>query len=68
MNMPTILSSRRLFAKDAPLANSGDGRWLPARYEPLYTLRNRLRATWLVCTGRADAIVWDHRQAREALK
>jgi hypothetical protein len=35
-----------------------DGRWVPARSHGYPTLRYRLRATWLVFTGQADALVW----------
>ncbi len=32
--------------------------WVPARCHRTYTLAQRIRATWLVFTGRADALVW----------
>ena len=35
-----------------------DGRWVPARPIAFQSLRERIRATWLVWTGRADALVW----------
>lgn len=35
-----------------------NGRYVPARAEPLYSVTQRWRATWLVFTGRADALVW----------
>lgn len=35
-----------------------DGRWVPARALGFQSLRYRLRATWLVFTGRADALTW----------
>ena len=38
---------------------SVDGRtWHPARPRSCGGLRLRLRATWLVLTGRADAVTW----------
>lgn len=35
-----------------------DGRWVPARALGFASLRQRVRAAWLVFTGRADALVW----------
>lgn len=32
--------------------------WVPARPLPGYFWRERFRATWLVWTGRADALIW----------
>ena len=34
------------------------GKWIPARPEGFYSLRYRIKAAWLVFTGKADAIVW----------
>ncbi len=34
------------------------GRWVPVRPEGFGSIWYRLRATWLVFTGRADALVW----------
>lgn len=33
------------------------GRWIPCRPVPA-PWRRRLKAAWLVLTGRADAVVW----------
>lgn len=41
-----------------PAAGLPDGRWVPARPIGFQSIRQRLRATWLVWTGRADALVW----------
>ena len=35
-----------------------DGRWVPARPYGGHWRWSRLRATWLVFTGRADALTW----------
>lgn len=35
-----------------------DGRRQHARPEGFSSIRYRLRATWLVFTGRADALIW----------
>ena len=36
-----------------------NGRWVPARPEGFASFWNRLRAAWLVFTGRADAVTWE---------
>lgn len=33
-------------------------KWVPARPMHLDTIPNRLKAAWLVFTGKADAVVW----------
>lgn len=38
-----------------------DGKWVPARPEGFASIRYRIRAAWLVWTGRADALIW-HKQ------
>lgn len=38
-----------------PVPNEG---WVPARPLGFASFRSRLRAAWLVFTGRADALVW----------
>lgn len=36
-----------------------DGQWMPSRpVNHRYDLRGRVRAAWLVLTGRADAVLW----------
>ena len=35
-----------------------DGRWVPARPLGLSSIWYRLRASWLVFTGKADALRW----------
>lgn len=35
-----------------------DGRWVPARPYGFQSWRYRIKATWLVWTGQADAIIW----------
>ncbi len=39
------------------------GRWQPCRPLGVPTLRNRVRAAWLVFSGRADALLWDFGRA-----
>jgi hypothetical protein len=43
---------------DAKTCSAGlsDGRYVPARPYEAYSLWHRLKATWLVWTGRADAV------------
>jgi len=35
-----------------------NGKWVPARPLGYPSLRYRIRAAWLVLTGRADALIW----------
>ena len=35
-----------------------DGYWVPARPLGWQSIRYRLKAAWLVFTGRADAVTW----------
>jgi len=35
-----------------------DGRWVAARPVGFMSLHSRLKATWLVFTGQADALKW----------
>jgi hypothetical protein len=35
-----------------------NGQWVPARPLGFMSLSSRLRAAWLVFTGRADALLW----------
>jgi hypothetical protein len=57
---PAITTVARV-VKGAQEEDAGlpDGRWVPARPLPFYSLFGRLRATWLVFTGQADALLWD---------
>jgi hypothetical protein len=36
------------------------GKWGPARPLGFFSLRSRLRAAWLVFTGKADAVIWEY--------
>ena len=38
------------------------GVWMPARPEGLFSFPSRVRAAWLVFTGRADAVRWPGNQ------
>lgn len=49
------------------LTEVAEGRWEPARPLGFYSLENRLKAAWLVFTGRADALLWNYRAPDENL-
>jgi hypothetical protein len=46
------------YATHGGVSTQVDGKWVPARPEGFASLRMRLRAAWLVFTGRADAVTW----------
>lgn len=39
-----------------------NGRWVASRPVGLPLIKERIRATWLVFTGKADAIIWPEGQ------
>lgn len=39
-----------------------DGKWIPCRPMSGGGIRNRIKATWLVWTGKADAVIWPSNQ------
>lgn len=53
-----IMSPGWIKSLDECQAGLPDGRWVPARAHGYASIRERFRATWLVWTGRADALVW----------
>lgn len=59
MKYPSIRTVESVI-KDAQENQCGlpDGRWVPARSEGYASFLHRLKATWLVFTGRADAITY----------
>lgn len=62
MRYPNIVNAYELADPTSILrsvqAGLPDGRWVVARCEGFCSLRSRVRAAWLVWTGRADALVW----------
>jgi hypothetical protein len=34
------------------------GKWYPARPLGFYSMGTRIRAAWMVFTGKADAVIW----------
>lgn len=57
MRIPGVVHADDLL-KDWPRSGFPDGRMALSRPEPFYSIRERLRVTWMVFTGRADAILW----------
>lgn len=61
MNTPTFYTPEEIIAHAGQCkAGLPDGRWVEARAEGWsgICLRLRLRAAWLVFTGRADVLQW----------
>lgn len=60
MKDPAIieLSPRWLQSLDECHAGLPDGRWVPARPHGFSSIWYRIKAAWLVWTGRADALIW----------
>lgn len=60
MKYPTIykLEGLAALAEGDVKAQAEDGHWVPARPLGLSSWRLRLKAAWLVFTGRADAVLW----------
>lgn len=61
------MSAPNFYTPEALIENAGrvkrglsDGRWVESRPEGLWglCLRTRIRAAWLVFTGRADVLQW----------
>ena len=38
--------------------NEKTGTWAPARPFGVFSLTHRLKAAWMVLTGKADALIW----------
>jgi len=56
---PNIIDVMQVVANaKATAAGLPDGRWVPARTLPFYSLFGRWKAAWLVFTGKADALTW----------
>lgn len=58
MKMPGILWQSN-FESPAETQTQVKCGWVRARPLPFYSVWNRLRATWLVFTGQADAFIWN---------
>lgn len=65
MKYPTIYKLEQVakLAVEANPSTSNDGKnWVPARPLGYASWRTRLKAAWLVFTGRADAVTWPQGQ------
>lgn len=58
MKYPNIYEVRALVSVASTNQTNVKGKLVPSRPMGYPSLRHRLRATWLVFTGRADAVVW----------
>jgi len=59
MKSPNIVNADALIATGNQVqAGLPDGRWVAARAHGFHSIGFRLRATWLVFTGKADALLW----------
>jgi hypothetical protein len=56
---PNILCVTRVI-ESAKTTQAGlpDGRWVPARALGYASIGQRIKAAWLVFTGKADALTW----------
>jgi hypothetical protein len=63
MKSPSIMTLEGVIYFIDSVETSKDGKnWYPARPEGYPSLRYRIRAAWLVFTGRADALIWPDEQ------
>lgn len=58
MKSPNIISVKEVNSAVLQGSRDTDGDWIPARPLGFVSWRERLRATWLVFTGQADALIW----------
>jgi hypothetical protein len=56
MRYPSIVGVERVMKDIQTLVGE---RWVRARPRGTPSFRSRLKATWLVFTGRADALIWE---------
>lgn len=59
-NAPTIYTLEGLSdrLRDNTSQVGVDGKYYPCRPMGFYSMGNRIRAAWLVFTGKADAFIW----------
>lgn len=62
MKYPNTLSVTDVLNSVAHNAAGINGRWVPARSLGFQAFPSRVRAAWLVFTGRADALIWPEGQ------
>lgn len=58
MRYPNTVNAYWLIKEGANCQTELNGGWAPARGEGFASLRHRIRAAWMVFTGKADALVW----------
>lgn len=59
MKYPSIVHVSAVIESAKTTAVEVNGKWVPARALGFQSSWSRLRATWLVFTGRADALIWE---------
>lgn len=62
MKSPNIFHLGHLLDYVRKVSVQVDGSWVPARPIGMYGLMPRLKAAWLVFSGKADAVIWPGRQ------
>uniref|UniRef100_A0A6M3LLZ8 Uncharacterized protein n=1 Tax=viral metagenome TaxID=1070528 RepID=A0A6M3LLZ8_9ZZZZ len=63
-NAPSLYTMRKLrdiIVKSETQALTNEG-WVPARPLGYYSLKSRIRITWMVFVGKADAFTWPGNQ------
>lgn len=55
---PIIIKLKDLYRSTDCSQICVNGKYVPARPSGYYSLRYRLKAAWLVFTGKADALIW----------
>lgn len=56
---PQLFTARDLKNYDVSYLNQEKNKWLPARPLSLNNIKTRLKLTWMVFTGKADAVLWE---------
>ncbi len=59
---PNIFFLKDLLEMVDTVSTEINGKWIPARPLGYPTLGSRLKAAWMVFTGKADAVVWPGEQ------
>lgn len=59
---PTIWSLQSLVEWTTQALTQIDGKWVPKRPMGGVGLSDRIKAAWLVFTGKADAVIWPEDQ------
>jgi hypothetical protein len=55
---PNIIKLENLNSLCAGTEACVDGKYVPARPLGFYSVRNRIKAAWLVFTGKGDVLLW----------